>query len=210
MFVPALDGKKANEIGLADYQHPKRNSQAFQSRIDDFSLLSILYQLALITPSLWSKHHGEKRLLLRQEDYLQPKKSELLQLGKDSQHEHVRILATLLERACRKDPLSIGAIEAIENHKAIRDWLVVTESTEPERQYSSLIQQVVSLSGGQVESFQYSSKPSITNSERHSQQAVVSRPDKTVAESKWSAIKVFSMKKNNKYHLKKNQISLVK
>ncbi|MEM7180674.1 MAG: hypothetical protein AAF518_07165 [Spirochaetota bacterium] len=198
MFVPALDGKKANEIGLADYQHPKRGSGSFQSRIDDFSLLSILYQLAIIKPSLWAKHHGEKRLLLTQEDYLEPKKSELLQLGKKSPNEHVRTLAMLLERACRKDPLSIKAIEAIENHKAIRDWLVVTESTEPERQYTSLIQQVISLSDEEVEDFSYSHRPGKLHAQSNAKQLIVNRPDTTVADSKWAAIKSFFYEKEEK------------
>lgn len=154
MFVPALEGETANEIGLADYQHPKRDNSNFGSGIDDFALLSILYQLSIITQQLWKKKHGDKRLIMTQKDYLELKKSALIKKGLKSKKKHVKLLANMLQEACKLDPLKIDAVKKIESTPEIMDWLKFTEETIPQENYTSLIKQVVSLTDEQVHDFE--------------------------------------------------------
>ncbi|MCP4111458.1 MAG: hypothetical protein GY749_39010 [Desulfobacteraceae bacterium] len=154
MFVPSLEGKQANEVGLADYQHPKRKNKHFGSSIDDFALISILYQLSVITPELWKKNHDDKRLILRNSDYQDPKKSELIKLGIKSDKPHVRALASLLVESCATDPLEIKAIEKIESATEITDWFELPPKSKPEIKYSSIIKDVISLTGTEVTEFE--------------------------------------------------------
>lgn len=154
MFVPALEGLEANEIGLADYQHPKRKAAHFSSTIDDFSLLSILLQLAVIDPENWKEHHDDKRLLLRKDDYNAPSKSELLKKIGRSKEPHVKALSNLFKNALKSDPLKIGAIAAIEKEAAIMDWFEYSEDTSHVANYTSIISKVVSLTDDQVDAYE--------------------------------------------------------
>ena len=49
MYVPAMKGKKAREIGSPDYRHPARTEKDFDEHIDDFSLVLILLSLKAIS-----------------------------------------------------------------------------------------------------------------------------------------------------------------
>ena len=154
MYVPSLEGDKANEIGLADYQHPERDNIHFGTFIDDFSLLSILFQLSIMTPDFWKKHHDDKRLILKVLDYQDPKTSLLIQKGVSSKHKHVKALTKMLIESIKKNPMEINAIESIEKNKEIMNWLKFTEQTKPVHNYSSMISQVVSLTDEQVQDFE--------------------------------------------------------
>ncbi len=154
MFVPSLEGKRANEIGLADYQHPDRKNSHFGSAIDDFALISIMFQLAIINPKLWKKHHDDKRLILRQKDYKNPKKNPQIQAALQSKEPHVQELAKHLLAACSTDPLTIKAVEKIEANKTIMDWIILPEKTKTEYQYSSIIEKVVALTDEEITEFE--------------------------------------------------------
>ena len=49
MYVPAMKGQKAREIGSPDYRHPARTEKDFDEHIDDFSLVLILLSLKAIS-----------------------------------------------------------------------------------------------------------------------------------------------------------------
>ena len=49
MYVPAMKGQKAREIGSPDYRHPGRTEKDFDEHIDDFSIVSILLSLKTIS-----------------------------------------------------------------------------------------------------------------------------------------------------------------
>lgn len=188
MFVPALEGEKANEKGMADYQHPKRNAKTFGSTIDDFSLLSILFQLSIVDLPLWKKHNGDKRLILKEADYRDPEKSDIISLGLHSPDEHVVALAKLLSEACKTSPLKIDAVQKIEADASIMKWLRVTEVTDVETQYTSIISKVVSLSTEQVTAFETDEEAVIpVNEELNPEQ------DRQAADSEghWNAIAGF-------------------
>ena len=184
MFVPALEGEAANEVGLADYQHPLRNNDHFSHTLDDFSLLTILFQLSILTPKLWKTHHDDRRLLLKQADHADPKKSTLIKRGISSKKPHVKELAKLLRDACAKNPLEIDAIEAIESSQAIMDWLEFTESVAADSNFTSIISRVVSLTDDQVENFEAVEEQELLK-EDHTQFAVPETPEAEENDGAW-------------------------
>ena len=80
MYVPAMKGQKARELGSPDFRHPLRNENDFDEHIDDFPLSSILLSLLAIAnePSLLEKYGGDGRLLLSVRDYRNIAESEVL------------------------------------------------------------------------------------------------------------------------------------
>jgi serine/threonine protein kinase len=80
MFVPGMSGQEAREIGSPDFRHPNRTNKVFDSHIDDFSLLSILFSLKLIShdPYLLCQYGAQDRLLFSMNDYLNPDACPLL------------------------------------------------------------------------------------------------------------------------------------
>lgn len=71
MFVPAMQGQKARELGSPDFRSPKRLSADFDCTIDDFSIISILLSLCMIhvKPSLLNDFGAQGRLLFSEKDY---------------------------------------------------------------------------------------------------------------------------------------------
>ena len=71
MYVPAMKGQKARELGSPDFRHPSRTEDVFDEHIDDFSLASILLSLKAIAlqPSLLEEYGASDRLLFSEKDY---------------------------------------------------------------------------------------------------------------------------------------------
>ncbi|MDM8544703.1 SUMF1/EgtB/PvdO family nonheme iron enzyme [Desulfococcaceae bacterium HSG9] len=154
MFVPLLKDEPPCEMGLRNYQHPARDKTHFNNKIDDFALISILYQLSIITPELWQKHHDDRRLLLKEADYKNPEQSELIQNGMKAEEPHVRALASHLVEACSLHPLEINAIEKIGASPEITDWLVLPEKPDPMPDFKSVIEWALALKSGQVKEYE--------------------------------------------------------
>ena len=72
MYVPAMKGQKARELGSPDFRHPQRTENDFDEHVDDFPLVSILLSLKAISynPLLLEKYGAADRLLLSVNDYL--------------------------------------------------------------------------------------------------------------------------------------------
>ena len=72
IFVPAMKGQKAREIGSPGFRHPSRTEDVFNEHIDDFSIASIALALKAIAikPTLWSEFGGNDRLLFSETDFL--------------------------------------------------------------------------------------------------------------------------------------------
>lgn len=72
MYVPAMKGQKARELGSPDFRHPLRTENDFDEHIDDFPLVSILLSLkAISVNSQWLEDYGAvDRLLFSENDYL--------------------------------------------------------------------------------------------------------------------------------------------
>ena len=80
MYVPAMKGQKARELGSPDFRHPGRTEEVFDDHIDDFSLASILLSLKAIAlqPSLLEEYGASDRLLFSERDYRNLSKSSAL------------------------------------------------------------------------------------------------------------------------------------
>ena len=71
MYVPAMQGQKARELGSPDYRHPLRTEDCFNEHIDDFPLALIgmsLKAIALDT-SLLQNNARSDSLLLSESDF---------------------------------------------------------------------------------------------------------------------------------------------
>ncbi len=71
MYVPAMKGQKARELGSPDFRHPQRTENDFDEHIDEFPLLSILLSLKVISnnPTLFGKYGTSYHLLFSEQDY---------------------------------------------------------------------------------------------------------------------------------------------
>src|SRR5207244_11807147 len=89
MWVPALDGMAACEVGHPNYQHPQRLRQGgYTAETDRFAHLVIFTALRCLGaggPALWGRHDSGENLLFRESDFTRPHESrlwpELLTLG---------------------------------------------------------------------------------------------------------------------------------
>lgn len=71
MYVPAMKGQKARELGSPDFRHPLRTEDNFGNYIDDFPLALILFSLKAISinPLLIEEYGTGDSLLLSENDY---------------------------------------------------------------------------------------------------------------------------------------------
>ncbi len=71
MYVPAMKGQKARELGSPDFRHPQRTENDFDEHIDDFPLVSILLSLKAISydSHLFEQYGATDRLLFTCNDY---------------------------------------------------------------------------------------------------------------------------------------------
>ena len=77
MYVPAMKGQKARELGSPDFRHPQRTEDDFDEHIDDFPIVSILLSLKAISVNsqLLDEYGASDRLLFSMEDYRDPANS---------------------------------------------------------------------------------------------------------------------------------------
>jgi hypothetical protein len=83
MYVPALLGLPAAELGHINFQHPKRSEAHFQPELDRFSFIAIDFALSVleIEPGLWERSYSdEEGVVFRASDYANPLQSPVLAL----------------------------------------------------------------------------------------------------------------------------------
>lgn len=71
MYVPAMKGQKARELGSPGFRHPLRTIYDFDEHVDDFSFVSILTSIKALSvkPSLMEEYGAHDRLLFSDNDY---------------------------------------------------------------------------------------------------------------------------------------------
>ena len=81
MYVPAMEGSEAFELGSPDFRHPLRSKKEFNEHIDDFSIANIALSLKSIAmdSQLYHKHAASDRLLFSAADYRDIGQSSALQ-----------------------------------------------------------------------------------------------------------------------------------
>ena len=96
MFIPALKGEQAVEIGHSSFQHPKRNKTHYDATIDRFSFWLLLTALEALKfdKKLWNKDlqggfNDEDNFLFKAKDLQNPQGSPLVQRLKSLQQPSV-------------------------------------------------------------------------------------------------------------------------
>lgn len=107
MYVPAMKGQKAKEIGSPDFRHPLRTEDDFNERMDDFSLSCIALSLKAISIDsslMLGSNNGNGLLLFEKDiqDIANSKKMEFLNsLSKDL--DYLRLLGAFYICYANKD-----------------------------------------------------------------------------------------------------------
>ena len=99
MFVPAMQGQRAREIGSPDFRSPSRTVDDFDKDIDNFSIVSILLSLELLIENkdYLSAYGAEDRLLFSKADYDYLDNSEMYKIAYSSYNDDISELALELK-----------------------------------------------------------------------------------------------------------------
>jgi hypothetical protein len=99
MFVPAMEGQKARELGSPDFRNPIRTETDFDKNIDTFPIISILLSLELLVENkdYLSKYGEEDRLLFSEDDYRNIDNNVLFRIALSSYNDDISELATNLK-----------------------------------------------------------------------------------------------------------------
>ena len=137
MFVPAMKGQKAREMGSPDFRHPARTEETFNEHIDDFSLASILLSLRVIAeePALLEKCGAADRLLFSEKDYRAIHDCQLLKDIFPSECPEVNTLVGLFIIALTQSDLSNVSFRllSLERPKEPEIEIIGTEVTEEDK-----------------------------------------------------------------------------
>ena len=137
MFVPAMKGQKAREMGSPDFRHPARTEDTFNEHIDDFSLASILLSLRVIAeePALVEKYGAADRLLFSEKDYRNIHDCQLLKDIFPAECPEVNTLVGLFIIALTQSDLSNISFRllSLERPKEPEIEIISTEVTEEDK-----------------------------------------------------------------------------
>ena len=114
MYVPALSGKRSNELGQPNYQHPRRSPFDFGPNLDNFSGWVILLSLVALSvdPKLWSVFKGgDDCLLFRKRDFEEPHNSALVKALESEPSPEVRQAVALFKTVMACSPQSVPTID---------------------------------------------------------------------------------------------------
>lgn len=131
MFVPAMSGWPAGEIGHQHYQHPAREAGFFDASLDNFSSLIVYLSLLALAecPELWAEYHDEN-LIFTKNDFLAPDTSTLFAKIKSIGPEPQR-LALALDAAARNNPAAAPSVlELVKRKGNLPSWMVAPVDIE--------------------------------------------------------------------------------
>ena len=108
MYVPAMKGHKARELGSPDFRHPLRTEDDFDEHIDDFPFVSILLSLKAIAlkPSFLNDYGASDRLLFSGNNYRNISECNLLKKLFPSDDSELNVLTSLFMIALEKNSRS--------------------------------------------------------------------------------------------------------
>jgi hypothetical protein len=115
MWVPALRGRHATEIGHRAYQHPKRSGQDYGQEIDRFSALVIYLSLAALErdATLWERFHTGDNLIFVREDFHQLGRSAIWQQLRRIGSEEIDHLAAALAAMVHEHPMKVSNLDIV-------------------------------------------------------------------------------------------------
>jgi hypothetical protein len=115
MWVPALRGRHATEIGHRAYQHPERSEQDYGQEIDRFSALVIYLSLAALESdvTLWERFHTGDNLIFVREDFQQLGRSPIWQQLRRIGSRGIDQLAAALAAMVKQHPMKVGNLDSV-------------------------------------------------------------------------------------------------
>ena len=115
MWVPALKGRHATEIGHRAYQHPERSEQDYGLEIDRFSALVIYLSLAALEmdATLWERFHTGDNLIFVREDFLQLGRSAIWQQLRRIGSGQIDQLAAAVAVMAQQHPMKVGNLDSV-------------------------------------------------------------------------------------------------
>jgi hypothetical protein len=124
IFVPAMAGWTASEVGHQHYQHPRRTAAHFDSNLDNFSSLVIYVSLLSLAerPALWQEHHDEN-LLFTKSDFADPASSELFKKIRELGPEHARIVDVLAKAATGSPDEVPSLLDLVQARTKLPSWM---------------------------------------------------------------------------------------
>jgi len=120
MWVPALIGRQATEIGHRAYQHPKRSTTDYGPHLDRFSALVIYLSLRAleIDRQLWDTYCTGDNLLFVREDFNEPGRSPLWGDLAALKNAEVTYLAGILAAMVGRPVKDLPRLEAVLSQSA--------------------------------------------------------------------------------------------
>ena len=115
MWVPALIGRQATEIGHRAYQHPKRSTADYGPYLDRFSALVIYLSLRAleVDRKLWDQYYTGDNLIFVREDFNEPGKSPIWSDLAALQSAEVSYLAGMLAAMVGRPVKNLPRLEAV-------------------------------------------------------------------------------------------------
>jgi hypothetical protein len=115
MWVPALKGRQATEIGHRAYQHPERGERDYGLEIDRFSAFVIYLSLAALArdTTLWERFHTGDNLIFVRDDFQQVGRSEIWQQLRRVRSREIDELAAVLGAMVQQHPMKVGTLDSV-------------------------------------------------------------------------------------------------
>jgi hypothetical protein len=131
IFVPAMEGWTASEVGHQHYQHPRRTAEHFNSKLDNFSSLVIYLSLLSLTerPGLWQEHHDEN-LLFTKSDFADPASSELFTKIREVGPEHAKLAEVLANGATGSPDEVPSLLDLVQAKSKLPSWMTAPADIE--------------------------------------------------------------------------------
>ena len=116
MYVPAMKGQKARELGSPDFRHPLRTENDFDERIDDFPTISIMLSLELLKENKYylNQYGSEDRLLFSKDDYLDIYNCTLFVVSRYSDSKMIQNLSFQISKSLKNHLYNIDFIQILE------------------------------------------------------------------------------------------------
>jgi predicted Ser/Thr protein kinase len=136
IWVPALIGRQATEIGHRAYQHPKRSMTDYGPHLDRFSALVIYLALRAleIDRKLWDTYYTGDNLLFVREDFNEPGRSPVWSDLAALKNAEVTYLAGILAAMVSRPVKDLPRLEAVlSNSAGIRPMELKPVARAPEK-----------------------------------------------------------------------------
>lgn len=133
IYVPAMSGWSASEVGHQHYQHPHRTAQQFDASLDNFSALVIYLSLLSLAerPTLWQEYHDEN-LLFTKADFQDPSASTLFAKIREIGSEHTRLADILAKAASGPPNAAPRLLELVQAPSRLPAWMTAPADLEAE------------------------------------------------------------------------------